>query len=317
MSLYQRLLGVMASFFQLGGPAGAGLKNNGGTAIEMTNPTNSGLVVGRGADPAGPTDFVTLGSLSSPAASTAKLLGRFEYWGGTTNGASTIEAFCNCFLGQSGTCVSVIPTSTSLLNSTKRTGFRSLAAGGMTTNGVFDGTGLQTVWRGNAAGLGGFYMKLKFGTPSAPTGSLSKMLAGLIAQSGSGGGQDWTTQLNIASIGVGFTEVTGAAVWTGNWQLIHSIGDGATPPTVLDLGGTMPVNLTDLYQLELIAIPNGADITVILTNLTTGASTTNIVNANFPASTTFLALWCAVIITNVGGTNGQFDIAEYAYQQNN
>jgi hypothetical protein len=316
MSLFSRIAGTIFSFFQFGGPGGSGLNNNAGV-LEAKNSTNTTLVNMRTADPVGLTDVVTLESLSNSAASPVKTFGRFEYWGGASNGATLLEGFCNCFLQGSGGVTTITPTSTSLLNSTKRMGFHLAPAGGAQTSGVYDLTGVQTVWRGNAAGLGGFNMRLKFATPLAPTGSLCRMLAGLIAQSGSGGAQDWTTQLGIASIGVGFTQTPVGSVWAGNWKLIHSVGDGATAPTVTDLGATMLVNLTDLYQLDLIATPNGANITAILTNLTTGSSTTTVVAANFPANTTFLAMWCACAFGGGGTTAGQLDVAEYIYQQNN
>jgi hypothetical protein len=317
MSLFSRIAGVVTSFFQIGGPSGSGWNDNAG-ALEGKNSTNSAFVNVRGADPAGLNDFVTLESLSNFAASPVKTLGRFEYWGGTTNGATLIEGMCNCTLDQSGSVVATGPSAGSLLTSTKSMKFRNAIGSGATTNGVFDGTGFLTVWRGNAAGLGGFNMRLKFGFEAAPANTLVRMLAGLIAQSGVGAAQDWTTQLTIASIGVGFTQTPAApGVFAGNWQLIHSTGNGATPPTVLDLGPTMALDTTSLWQLDLTAVPNGASINVVLTNLSTGASVTQVVNANFPANNAFLAMWCAYAVGNGATTIGQIDIAEYAYQQNN
>lgn len=317
MSLFSRIAGAIASFFQIGGPSGPGINDNAG-ALEAKDPTNSVFVNMRGADPAGLNDFVTLESLSNFSASPVKTLGRFEYWGGTTNGATLVEGACNCTIGQSGSVVATGPSAGSLLTSTKSMKFRAAIGSGATTNGVFDGTGFLTVWRGNAAGLGGFNMRLKFGFEDAPASALVRMLAGLIAQSGTGGAQDWTTQLGIASIGVGFTQTPAPpGVFAGNWQLIHSVGNGVTPPTVLDLGPTMALDTTSLWQLDLTATPNGASINVVLTNLTTGASVTQVVNTNFPANNQFLAMWCAFAIGNGSTTIGQIDIAEYVYQQNN
>jgi hypothetical protein len=241
-------------------------------------------------------------------------INRFEYWGGTTNGATILEGFMNCFLGGAGVANPPAPTSTSLLKSTKRCAFQAAAGGGGNTCGVYDGTGLLTVWRGNAAGLGGFNLRLRFGFESAGSGALHRMLAGLIAQSGIAAPADWTTQLGIASIGVGFTQ-TPAPNFAGNWQLIHSVGDGATPPTVTDLGATMPVNATDLMQLDLVAAPNAASVAYTLTNLSTGAVVTGTVNANMPSPTTFLAMWCANAVGPGSTALSQFDVVEYAYQQ--
>lgn len=317
MSLFSRIAGAVASFFQFGGPNGPGLNDNAGV-LEAKDATNTVFANLRAADPVGLNDCVTLESLSNFAASPVKTLGRFEYWGGTTNGATLIQGFCNCTLGQSGTVVATGPSAGSLLLSTKSMKFRTAIGAGATTNGVFDGTGFLTVWRGNAPGLGGFNMRLKFGFEDAPANALVRMLAGLIAQSGVGSAQDWTTQLTIASIGVGFTQTPAApGVFAGNWKLIHSVGNGVTPPTVLDLGPAMALDTTSLWQLDLTAASNGANINVTLTNLSTGLSTTQVVNANFPASSAFLAMWCAFAIGNGSTTIGQIDIAEYVYQQNN
>ena len=194
-------------------------------------------------------------------------INRFEYWGGTTNGGSPIlSGFMNCILNNGGSVAPPQPTSTSLLKSTKRATFQAAAGGGGNVCGVFDGSFLLTVWRGNAAGLGGFNLRLRFGFESAGSGALHRMLAGLIAQSGIAGAADWTTQTTIASIGVGFTQ-TPAPNFTGNWQLIHSVGDGVTAPTVTDLGASVPVNATDLMQLDLTCASNAASVAYTLTNL--------------------------------------------------
>jgi hypothetical protein len=58
MSLYQRLAGIVGSFFQIGGPNGPGLNNNAG-AVEARNAANSAMAVVRGATPVGPTDLTT------------------------------------------------------------------------------------------------------------------------------------------------------------------------------------------------------------------------------------------------------------------
>jgi hypothetical protein len=253
----------------------------------------------------------------APAAppSLVQTFNRTEYWGATTDGANTLLGFMNCDLGKAGGIANPAPTTTSLLKSTKRVGFTITAGAGGSTMGTFDVTGLLNVWRGNAAGLGGFNLRLRFAFELAAAGTLHRVLAGLISQSGSSGAQDWTTQLGIASIGVGFTQ-TPAPNFTGNWKLIHGIGDAITAPTVLDLGATMPVNITDLMQLDLLALPNDTLITYTVTNLSTGAVVTGTVNANFPASTKFMAMWCANACGNGSTSNGQFDVIEYAFQSN-
>jgi hypothetical protein len=65
MSLYSKIRGTIESLFQLG-LSGPQLKNNSG-AIELRNSTDAAFVVGRGADPVGPNDFVTKQSLTGLA----------------------------------------------------------------------------------------------------------------------------------------------------------------------------------------------------------------------------------------------------------
>jgi len=237
---------------------------------------------------------------------------RFEYWGGQTNGATTLEGFLNCYLTGSSTANQPQPTSASLLKSTKRSIFTSTAAA---TMGIFDGTGLMTVWRGNAAGLGGFSLRLKFGFEATSSGALHNMFAGLVSQSGSGAAFNPTTQTTLATLGVGFSQ-TPAPNFAGNYKIISSVGDGSTAPTVTDLGAAVPVDITSLYQLDLVAAPDAASVAYTLTNLSTGGSATGTVSTNFPASTKFLAMWCACAIGSGGSTQAQFDVAEYCYQQN-
>jgi hypothetical protein len=59
MGLFSRLAGTMTSFFQIGGPGGAGWSNVGATAIEAKDPTDTVDVNVRGAAPLVPNDLVT------------------------------------------------------------------------------------------------------------------------------------------------------------------------------------------------------------------------------------------------------------------
>lgn len=58
MALFQRLAGVIANFFQVGGPAGAGLNQNAG-ALETRNAANTAFAIHRGATPVGDNDLTT------------------------------------------------------------------------------------------------------------------------------------------------------------------------------------------------------------------------------------------------------------------
>jgi hypothetical protein len=58
MSLFAKLAGTVASFFQFGGTGGPGINAN-GAALETKNAGNSALAVHRGAFPVGDNDFAT------------------------------------------------------------------------------------------------------------------------------------------------------------------------------------------------------------------------------------------------------------------
>lgn len=62
MSLFSRIAGVVGSFFQVGGPNGPGLANDGGSGnLGAYNSTQGAYVNIRGADPVGVHDLLTLG----------------------------------------------------------------------------------------------------------------------------------------------------------------------------------------------------------------------------------------------------------------
>lgn len=58
MGLFERISGIMGSFFQLGGPSGPALKNNAGS-IDARNSGDSAYINVRGLDPAIADDLVT------------------------------------------------------------------------------------------------------------------------------------------------------------------------------------------------------------------------------------------------------------------
>ena len=58
MALFQKIAGVINSFFEIGGPAGPGINAN-GAALETKNAANSAFAVHRGASPVADNDFTT------------------------------------------------------------------------------------------------------------------------------------------------------------------------------------------------------------------------------------------------------------------
>jgi hypothetical protein len=62
MGVFQNLAGTLARFFQIGGPSGPGINQN-GAALEIRNAANSTFAITRGASPVGPNDYVNLSAL--------------------------------------------------------------------------------------------------------------------------------------------------------------------------------------------------------------------------------------------------------------
>ena len=143
---------------------------------------------------------------------------------------------------------------------------------------------LYRVWRGNAAGLGGFYFNTRF----AVTGTLQaglRCFAGLVDVAANPTNIDPVTTTAPGGIGLAI------AANTGNWQLVRNIT--GTARTAIDLGATFAINNTHMLEIVLWCPPNGSTISYRVTNWSTGAQTSGDLTTNIPASTTFLtpSIW--------------------------
>jgi hypothetical protein len=134
-------------------------------------------------------------------------------------------------------------------------------------------------WRGNAAGLGGFFMVARFSIDTLGAGN--RMFVGLTDTATTAPTNiDPTTSTTPGKIGMAINTNT------GNWNIVHNIT--GTAPTVIALNASFPVNTTDSLELVLYAAPNSATVGYRVTNLTTNAQTSGTLSTNLPASTTFL-----------------------------
>lgn len=173
--------------------------------------------------------------------------------------------------------------STNLLTST----FRSTVSTGATAGGLAYIRGNQlALWRGNAAGLGGFLAVHRIALSALQTGM--RVFAGLVDVAANPTNIDPTSATAPGGIGLAINAST------GNWQLVRNLT--GTARTAVDLGANFPVNTTDLLEIALWSAPNGGGISYQVTNLSTGNTTSGSVTTNIPASATFLAP--SVWITN-------------------
>ena len=195
------------------------------------------------------------------------------------SGGTTLTTFIAC-MGSAftnvGTANNPTPTTTNLLTSTRRATYSTGTISGSLAS--HRQSTLQ-VWRGNAAGLGGFFYTIRFGTDTLVSGN--RAFVGLADSVSAPTNVDPTTTTTPGKIGVAINANT------GNWKLVNNVT--GTAPTVLDLGASFPVTTTSLYELVLYAAPNASSVGWRVTNISTGAQTSGSLSTNIPASTTFLA----------------------------
>lgn len=198
---------------------------------------------------------------------------------------STPTGTANCSTGATGlgststgagTCTVPVLAATNLLTSVRRLSFSTGATAGTVT---YQRQSQLQVWRGNAAGRGGFFYTVRFGLSTLAAGN--RAFVGLSSSIANPTNVDPLTSPTIGRVGVAIN------LNTGNWNFVtNAVG---AVPTVTPLGATMPVNNTDLYELVLHSAPNGTVIGWRVTNISTGAQVSGSAAANIPTNTTFLA----------------------------
>jgi hypothetical protein len=193
-------------------------------------------------------------------------------------------------LGTGFTNVGTIVTSgalatTPLSNSLRWTTFTSSAtAGTLASHRQVYGL----VWRGNAAGMGGFRFVLRIGLNGAPNAGVRGFF-GLSSGLGTPTNVDPTTSTTNNQIGLAF------ATNTGNWQFINQTTGSV--PTVLDLGASFAIDASSMLELVLYAAPNastvGYQIKIFGTTTVPVATTSGTLSTNLPSNAAFLAplLW--------------------------
>lgn len=199
--------------------------------------------------------------------------------GATTSGstfAATIGALPYTSTSPSPPTITTL-AATNLLSST----VRSTISTNSTAGSIAHIRGNQlTIWRGNAAGMGGFFVVHRF----ALSGTLRSGLRAFV------GVVDVTTNpTNVDPTSIATPGGVGLATNSeaGNWKLVNNIT--GTARTSTDLGSSFPINNTDLLELALFCAPNDSGIGYRISNLSTGAQTSGTLTANIPAASTFLA----------------------------
>ncbi len=195
-------------------------------------------------------------------------------------GGGTTVGVLGCTVTSVGTISNPNIASTNLKTQTRRiTNTSATGAGSLASTRIAS----FECWRGNAAGLGGFFIVARFGLTILQTGM--RMFVGLTDNATTAPTNiDPTTSTTPGKIGMAI------AASTGNWNLVHNIT--GTSPTVIALGASYPVDTTSLYEMILFAKPNDTAVTYRITNLSTAAQTSGTLSTNLPASTTPLGRTC-------------------------
>ncbi len=186
------------------------------------------------------------------------------------------------------------PASTSLRNQTYRSTIRT----GTTAGAIaYIRPNALRIWRGNAAGFGGYFVIIRFAlSGTIQTGQRS--FVGITDVASNPTNVDPTTSTTPGKIGLAQNAAT------GNWSLVHNVT--GTAPTIIALGANFPINNTDLYEIALYSAPNGANIGYRVVNWSTNQQTSGTLTTNIPTSTTFMGP-VAWITNNATGAQSEMD----------
>ena len=287
-----------------------------GTQVQPSNWNADHVIDVDGATLAARTDLT---DASAPAADKAVLYAKelagsgsaaFPMWRAAVGGPIPLErdgAFCNnriVTVGGNGTSVGAIPgiatpscdvyggtslttagthTQPALATTNLKTQTRRVALSTGTSAGglAYIRGNILEVWRGNAAGFGGFFFSCRFGLNTMVSGN--RCFIGLNDTAANPTNTDPLASTTPGKFGVGFNANT------GNWFRCTNVTGSA--PTTADLGGNFPLDTTSLLELVMYAKPNDSTIYASLRNLSTGNVTSWTWTTNYPSSTTFLTPW--------------------------
>ena len=181
-----------------------------------------------------------------------------------------------------GTATARNIATTNLFTSIRRLGYVSAATAGSSAGPRL--AALQ-FWRGNAIGLGGFNLVVRFGVSDAAAVADARMFVGMIGVSTVIGNVNPTTLTNLVGVGCNNSQT--------NLYIIYNDASGTA--STVNLGSNFPSAGLSLYpyELTLFCLPNGSYIKYRLVRLDTGYVAEGILTTDIPANTQLLApqLW--------------------------
>lgn len=177
-----------------------------------------------------------------------------------------------------GTLTARTVATTNFFTAAIRSGYISAATAGASAGPRSD---KAQYWRGNAAGLGGFRVVMRFGCSDAATVADARSFVGLASTISALTNTNPSANTNIIGVGTDSGEST--------LSIMHNDGSGTA--TKVALGANFPDHTLsmDMYELVLFAAPNASEVGWQVTRLNTGDVATGTITTDLPASTTLLA----------------------------
>ena len=268
---------------------------NGGTALTAA-PTAGQLPIGNGTGYTLATLTQGLGAVIVNAAGAVTVQGAAAVKrtaSAIATGGSTALTLSGMGTGAAtGTATARTPATTTKFTSMARVGYVSAASAGSSAGWRFGVAGVGVV-RGDAAGIGGFDVKFRYGIATLP--SAGRVFVGLHSASTVIGNVDPSTLTQIVGVGADAADT--------NLSVMHNDGSGTA--TKIALGAAFPAKTTalDIYDVWFGCAANAATIEYLVVNKVTGETASGSIASDLPTNTTFLQhhIWCNNGATAVAG----------------
>ena len=177
-----------------------------------------------------------------------------------------------------GTATARNVATTNLLTSTRRLGYVSAATAAALCGAR---NAAAQFWRGNAAGLGGFKLVIRFAPSDAAAVAGARMFVGLSTATGA----PTNIEPNALTNCIGLCQLS----TSNNLHLVYNDASGTA--TTVNLGANFPANgNTAAYELTLTAAANGASVAYSVKRLGTAFEATGTLSTDIPANTVLLAI---------------------------
>lgn len=228
------------------------------------------------------------------------LLARNKVGYATPQGNSTAVQTFGFGVSSTGTATAANWATTSLHASMRRVDYLVTTAAATAVAG-FRGAA-QNFWRGNAAGLGGFHMVMRFAPATGQATATKRLFAGMRASAGA------PTDVNPSTL----THIIGVGHDNGDANLQLMVNDGTGTATKTDLGTSFAVSSTDrakVYEVALFCPPNASFIRWEVTDITTGAVASGEETTDLPGNTLGLNPYA---YASVGGTSSVIGITLFS-----